>query len=115
MRPLEQASPRKSLFTRAAAILSFWFAFTCFLPNPAWPLGTSVGLQVSQVLVLTFLPIIVVLGLPKRDLLALVLLVLPIMLSGFFTVLARQAISAEVVVNTIATWLSVLMILLLAG
>jgi hypothetical protein len=61
------------------------------------------------------LPILLVSGLPKRQTLALLLLILPVLLSGFLAVLTAHAISAEVVVKTMIATVLALVVLVPAG
>ena len=107
--PLEGRPP----FLWVAA--AFLFSFVCFLPNPALPIGNSTGLQAGQILALLSLPFVLISGLPKRQTLVLLLLLLPMLVSGYLVVLTGRALSNEVVLkSTIATVL-VFLVLVPAG
>ena len=107
--PLEGRPP----FLWVAA--AFLFSFVCFFPNPALPLGDSTGLQAGQILALLSLPFVLISGLPKRQTLVLLLLLLPMLVSGYLVVLTGRALSNEVVLkSTIATVL-VFLVLVPAG
>ena len=107
--PLEGRPP----FLWVAA--AFLFSFVCFFPNPALPLGNSTGLQAGQILALLSLPFVLISGLPKRQTLVLLLLLLPMLVSGYLVVLTGRALSNEVVLkSTIATVL-VFLVLVPAG
>lgn len=88
----------KARFLSAAAV--FLFAFACFCPNPALPLGGSTGLQIGQVMALLSLPIVVLVGIPKRQALVSLLLLLPVLLSGFLIVALERVPSVEVALKT---------------
>lgn len=117
MKQREQADPNRSKlpFSSTVMILFFLFTFICFFPNPALPIGASTGLQAGQIMALLFLPILLVSGLPKRQTLALLLLILPLLLSGFLAVLTAHAISDEVVVKTMMTVVLAVVVLVPAG
>jgi hypothetical protein len=107
--PLKGRTP--SLWDTAAFLL----AFVCCFPNPALPIGSSTGLQAGQIMALLSLPLILVSGLPKRQTLVLLLLLLPVLVSGFLVVLTGRALSNEVVLkSTVATAL-VFLVLVPAG
>ncbi len=71
-------TPGRSAWERAAAWL---FAFSCFFPYPALPIGGSNGLQLSQALTLAGFPLLFTRA-PGRSFLALMLIVTPIYLSA---------------------------------
>jgi hypothetical protein len=107
--PLEGRPP----FLWVAA--AFLFSFVCFFPNPALPLGDNTGLQAGQILALLSLPFVLISGLPKRQTLVLLLLLLPMLVSGYLVVLTGRALSNEIVLkSTIATVL-VFLVLVPAG
>jgi hypothetical protein len=101
-------------FLPAAAV--FLFAFVCFLPNPALPIGGNTGLQAGQIMALLSLPVALLMsGLPTRQTLVSLVLLLPVLLSCFLVVLTDRAISNEVVFkSTVATAL-VFVVLVPAG
>ncbi len=104
---------RRTPFLWTAAI--FLFTFVCFFPNPALPIGGSTGLQAGQIMALLSLPLVLMSGLPKRHTLVLLLLLLPMLVSGFSVVLTGRALSNGIVLKaTIATAL-VFMVLVPAG
>lgn len=115
MKRREQVGPDNSKPSLLSSTVIFLFAFICFFPNPALPIGTSTGLQAGQVLALMSLPVILVLGLPKRQTLALLLLLLPVLLAGFLVVLTGRASSNEVVLKTMVATLLALVVLIPAG
>lgn len=95
-----------------AVAFCFLFVFVCFFPNPAVPIGANTGWQAGQILAFLFVPAVLVLGLPKRQALALMLILLPILVSGFAIVMTRRALSDELAVNSIvATLLSLIVII----
>jgi hypothetical protein len=93
----------------------FLFAFVWFFPNPGLPLGNSTGLQAGQILALLALPVILLIGLPRRETLALVLIVLPAALSSFVAVLTRDALSDGVAVKSLVGGALVFVALVPAG
>jgi hypothetical protein len=98
----------------AAAV--FLFAFACFLPNPALPIGSNTGLQTGQMMALISVPFILLMtGLPKRQTLVATLLFLPVLLSGFLTILTDRAFSTEVVFKVTVSMALVLVVLVPAG
>jgi hypothetical protein len=107
---LSESKPR--FFSTAAVFL---FAFICFLPNPGLPIGTNTGLQAAQIVAVLSLPVVLALGLPKRQTLTVLLLILPVLLSGFLVVVTDRAVSNEVAFNSIAAMVLVLVVLLPAG
>jgi len=99
-----------------AASMTFLFTLVCFLPNQALPIGGNTGLQAGQIVALLSLPLFLVLGwLPKRQTLAILLLISPLLLSGFLTVFTRHALSEEVVVKNLVFTLAVFVVILPAG
>jgi hypothetical protein len=96
-------------------VVVFVFAFVWFFPNPALPIGGSTGLQVGQVLALLSLPVVLMVGLPRRETVALVLVVLPVILSSFVAVLVGHALSDEVAVKAMVSTALVLVVLVPAG
>jgi hypothetical protein len=90
----------KRLWARPDRLLCFLFVFICFFPNPALPIGANTGVQTGQVIALLFLPVVLMRGLPKRQTLALLLLLLPLLASGFLAVLTGRAVSNEVVAKS---------------
>jgi hypothetical protein len=104
----------KYRFFSAAAIFSF--VFICFFPNPALPVGSNTGLQAGQILIMPFMFAFLALGgLPRRHVLALLLLIFPPFLSGFLAVIAGRALSYEIVLNNMIATLSVMIVLVPAG
>ena len=97
------------------AMIAFSFTFVCFFPNPALPIGSSTGLQAGQIMALLSLPFILVLGLPKRQTLVLMFLLLPMLVSGFLVVLTGRALSNEVVLKSTVATLLVFLVLVPAG
>lgn len=91
------------------------FAFVCFFPNPALPIGESTGLQASQMLALLFVPLMLAVGFPKRQSLALLLIVLPILISSFYSVFSGNALADNVVLKAAIGMLLALAVLLPAG
>lgn len=91
------------------------FAFLCLFPNPALPIGANTGLQAGQVVAMLSLPLFLALGLPKRQALAALLLVLPVLLSAFLAVLTGRAISDEVAVKTLVSIMLVFVVLVPIG
>jgi hypothetical protein len=107
---LSESKPR--FFSTAAVFL---FAFICFFPNPGLPIGTNTGLQAAQIVVLLSLSVVLILGLPKRQTLTVLLLILPLLLSGLLVVVTDRAISNEVVFNSVVAGGLVIVVLLPAG
>jgi hypothetical protein len=107
---LSESKPR--FFSTAAVFL---FAFICFFPNPGLPIGTNTGLQAAQIVALLSLPVVLILGLPKRQTLTVLLLILPVLLSGLLVVVTDRAVSNEVAFNFIVAMVLVLVVLLPAG
>jgi hypothetical protein len=103
---------KPSPFSTAAV---FVFAFVCFLPNPALPIGASTGLQAGQIVTLLYLPVALILGLPRRQTLALLLLTLPVLLSLFLVVLTDRAVSNEVALKAVLALALAAVILLPTG
>jgi hypothetical protein len=103
----------KTPFLLAAGV--FLFAFACFCPNPALPIGSSTGLQVGQVMALLSLPSILMSGLPDRQTLVVLLLLLPVLLSGFLTVLTDHAVSNDVALKVTVSMTLVFVVLVPAG
>lgn len=88
-------------------VFSFVLVFSCFFPNPALPIGSSTGLQLSQALALLFLPVMLFKGVPLRHALAVLLVTLAMAASGYYVVLTGRAVTDGVVVNaTVATFLA---------
>ena len=106
------SEPKPRFFSSAAVFL---FALICFFPNPGLPIGTNTGLQAAQIVALLSLPVVLILGLPKRQTLTVLLLFLPVLLSGLLVVVTDRAVSNEVAFNTIAAMVLVLVVLLPAG
>ena len=105
--------PKRSFFTAAVIFL---FTLVCFLPNQALPVGGNTGLQVGQILALLSPLAFLVWGwLPKRQTLAILLLILPLLVSTFLVVLLRQALSDEVALKNLIIALAVFVVLLPAG
>jgi hypothetical protein len=101
-------------FLLAAAI--FLFACACFFPNPALPIGSNTGLQAGQIMALMSLPFILLKsGVPKRQTLVSMLLFLPVLLSGFLTVLTDNALANDVVLKVTIAMALVLVVLVPAG
>jgi hypothetical protein len=98
-----------------AAFLSVFFVFACFFPTPALPIAANTGLQAGQFLALLALPLLLLRGLPHRQTLALALLFLPVLVSGFATVISGRALSDAVALNSVAVFLLILLVLLPAG
>jgi hypothetical protein len=107
--PLEGRPP----FLWVAA--AFLFSFVCFIPNPALPLGDSTGLQGGQIMALLSLPFVLISGLPKRHTLILLLLLLPMLVSGLLVVLTGRALSNEVVLKLTVATVLVFLVLVPAG
>lgn len=95
---------KASSLSTATAFCSL-FVFICFFPNPALPIGANTGLQAGQVMALLSLPVVLMMGLPKRQMLALLLLFLPVLVSGFLVVLTGRAVSDEVAAKSIVVML----------
>jgi hypothetical protein len=106
------SEPKPRFFSNAAVFL---FALICFFPNPGLPVGTNTGLQAAQIVALLSVPVVLILGLPKRQTLTVLLLILPVLLSGFLVVVTDRAVSNEVAFNSIAAMVLVLVVLLPAG
>ena len=106
------SEPKPRFFSTAAVFL---FALICFFPNPGLPVGTNTGLQAAQIVALLSVPVVLILGLPKRQTLSVLLLILPVLLSGFLVVVTDRAVSNEVAFNSIAAMVLVLVVLLPAG
>lgn len=106
------SEPKPRFFSTAAVFL---FALICFFPNPGLPIGTNTGLQAGQIVALLSLPVVLILGLPKRQTLTVLLLILPVLLSGLLVVVTDRAISNEVAFNSIVAMVLVLVVLLPAG
>jgi hypothetical protein len=78
--------------------------------------GGNTGLQVGQILALLSPLAFLVWGwLPKRQTLAILLLILPLLVSTFLVVLLRQALSDEVALKNLIFALAVFVVLLPAG
>jgi hypothetical protein len=105
----------KPAFFSAGAIFTFLLAFTCFLPNPGLPVGNNTGVQAAQIMALLALPVMVLMGLPRRQVLALLVLSLPILLSSFSNSLAGRTISDEVQVKTMIVIMLAFMLLIPVG
>ncbi len=106
-------TPKRSFFTAAVIFL---FTLVCFLPNQALPVGGNTGLQVGQIVALLSPLTVLVWGwLPKRQTLAILLLISPLLLSTFLVVLLRQALSDEVALKNLIIALAVFVVLLPAG
>jgi hypothetical protein len=104
----------KTPFLPAAAI--FLFVFICFIPNPALlSLGNNTGLQAGQLLALLFLPVALILGLPRRQMLALLLLVLPVLTSTFLGVVTRHVVDSDVAFSSMVASGLAFVILIPAG
>jgi hypothetical protein len=103
----------KPLFFSTAAV--FLFAFICFFPNPALPIGNNTGLQAGQIISLLSLPVVLILGMPRKQMLALLLLVLPILLSGFLVVVTGRALSDETAIRTTIATLLIYLVLVPVG
>lgn len=95
----------RGFWRRSDLLICFLFILICFFPNPALPIGANTGLQVGQIMALLFLPAFLVLGLPRRQTLALLLLLLPVLVSGFLAVLTGRAVSDEVAAKSIVVML----------
>jgi hypothetical protein len=107
--------PRSNSTFLSAAVI-FLFTFLCFFPNPAvLSIGSNTGLQAGQILALLSLPAALLLGLPIRHALVLLLLLLPVMLSGFHAMLTASAISNEVALNSTMALGLVFVVLIPAG
>lgn len=107
------ASPQVS-FPLAAAV--FLFAFACFFPNPALPIGSNTGLQLGEMMAIVSVPFILLMsGLPRRQTLVSMLLFLPVLLSGFLIVMTGRALSNEVVFKVTVSVALVLVVLVPAG
>lgn len=98
-----------------AVIFSFLFAFFSLFPNPALPVGSNTGLQAGQIVALLSMPVLLVLGLPRKHTLVLVLLLLPLLLSGFLVVLTGHALSTLVVLNSTIALALVFVVLVPVG
>ena len=107
---LSESKPR--FFSTAAVFL---FALICFFPNPGLSIGNNTGLQAGQIVALLALPVVLILGVPKRQSLAVLLLILPVLLSGLLVVVTDHAVSNEVAFNSIVALFLVLVVLLPAG
>lgn len=115
MRHSNHVGPRRRKMPFLRFTAAFLFVFVCFFPNPALSIGSSTGLQAGQIMALLSLPFILVSGLPKRQTLVLLLLLLPMLVSSFLVVLTGRALSNEVVLkSTVATAL-VFLVLIPAG
>ena len=95
--------------------VAFLFSLVCFIPNPALPLGDSTGLQGGQIMALLSLPFVLISGLPKRHTLILLLLLLPMLVSGLLVVLTGRALSNEVVLKLTVATVLVFLVLVPAG
>ena len=93
----------------------FLFTLVCFLPNPGLPIGGSTGLQAGQIMALLSLPLVVLAGLPKRHTLVVLLLFLPMLVSGFIVVLTERALSNGIVLKATIAAALVFMVLVPAG
>lgn len=113
--PAADRKPARPALSRLGVVFTFVFVFSCFFPNPALPVGSSTGLQLSQALALLFLPVMLVIGLPKRHTLALLLVTLSLAASGFYVVLTGRAITDGVVVKVTAATVLALLPLLPVG
>ena len=105
----------KPPLSRIGVSFAVLFAFICFFPNPALPIGESTGLQASQILALVFVPLMLVIGFPKRQSLALLLIVLPILASSFYAVFSGNALADDVVLKAAIEMPLALAVLLPAG
>lgn len=105
----------KWLLARPDRLLCFLFVFICFFPNPALPIGASTGVQAGQVIALLFLPVVLMRGLPRRQTLALLLLLLPLLASGFFAVLTGRAVSNEIVAKSMVVMFLAFVVLVPVG
>jgi hypothetical protein len=109
---VDLSEPKPRFFSAAAVFL---FALICFFPNPGLPIGANTGLQAGQIVALLSLPVVLILGLPKRQTLTVLLLILPVLLSGLLVVVTDRAVSNEVAFNSIVAMVLVLVVLLPAG
>ena len=115
MKHREHAGPDRTEtpFLPAAAV--FLFAFMCFCPNPALPIGSSTGLQAGQIMALLALPVMMLSGLPTRQSLVSLILLVPVLLSGFFTALLQRLPSVEVALKTQVATALVFVVLVAVG
>src|SRR5215210_2487096 len=115
MRHSNHVGPRRRKTPFLWFTAAFLFVFVSFFPNPALSIGSSTGLQAGQIMALLSLPFILVSGLPKRQTLVLLLLLLPLLVSCLLVVLTGRALSNEVALkSTVATAL-VFLVLIPAG
>jgi hypothetical protein len=91
----EQASQVGSSIPFSLVAAIYFFTFICFFPTPALPMGNSTGLQAGQIVLMLLLPVVFVWGVPKRHMLVLMLLILPVLLANLLVVLTGRAISVE--------------------
>ena len=74
------------------------FAFACFLPYPAAPIGNNTGLQVSQLAAMAALPVLLFAP-PSRQLHATLLLITPVLASTFANVMKGGLSSTDVMIK----------------
>lgn len=110
-RPRDAGSGRHT----AASVLACLFTAACFFPYPSLPVGGSTGLQANQVIAVAALPILALVGLPPRHLLAFGLLTGALVLSGYLVLLGGRARAPEILIKEIAITAVALVVLVPAG
>lgn len=82
------------------SLLAFAFAFLCFFPYPALPIGSTSGLQLNHVMALALIPLIALGRLPWRHLVVFMALMCCLLLSGFCAVLWQSAVIPDLFIKS---------------
>lgn len=100
---------------RPSPWLAFAFAFACFFPYPALPIGSATGLQASQMIALAMIPFIVFRRSSRRHVIAFVALGAALCCSAFASLLFGNIVVAGPMVNTMAMIVLAAIVLIPAG
>ena len=107
---MNPALPPKS----SAVVVIALFVFSVFFAYPALPIGQSTGLQIAQALAIIALPVLVF-RLPRRHVIAFLLLTVPLAVSGTINLIAGRAIRDDLILKLTFLYILVMIVLIPSG